>query len=100
MQNQEFKWVKHLATSFQLQNKAGVKIWLYRGPLGVWYLSLGDLPEPEKFPSTFSESLAKRMALGKVLGYLNNMVRQLERFRNDSNRTSLYLTSDDESDDN
>jgi hypothetical protein len=73
--------------TWRLHNEAGVKIWLTRG-LKSWVLYLGDndtaiAGENNRIilSGNFSEEVAKRASIGRAIGYLQDLIQQLEKFR-------------------
>lgn len=87
MPNQNLEWETTSTTpGFTLRNLSGVKVWLSKGRTN-WILYIGDNDTEitgEKnrvtLPGHLSETLAKRVAIGRVSGYLQDLIRQLERF--------------------
>lgn len=66
--------------SWQLETDSGIKVWLVRRSDLSWSLDVGDMNN-ERLPDYLDDDAAKRMALGKVIGYLRGMISQIEQLR-------------------
>ncbi len=86
MPNQNLFWKEHKQGGYQLENLSGIKVWLSQGRT-QWVLLIGDNDTEiagEKnrsfMPGHFDLELAQRIAVGRAVGYLQDLIRQLEAF--------------------